>query len=120
MPMLNDRKKRPRPESSTRLRCHVVDDHCDALKHIHAAIRRRALPFASLAMMHFDAHPDLMVTPDMPAEICFSPRDLYQALGTAEGGIAEWILPMVFQGHLSKLWWIRPKWAHQFLDGNYR
>lgn len=79
------------------LRCHVVDDHCDALRHIHAAIRKGALPFTDLRMMHWDAHPDLMVTPDMPAATCFCPHDLYDALEAAEGGIAEWILPLVYQ-----------------------
>ena len=79
------------------LRCHVVDDHCDALRHIHAAIRLGTLPFTGLRMMHWDAHPDLMVTPDMRAATCFSPHDLYHALEAAEGGIAEWILPLVYQ-----------------------
>lgn len=79
------------------LRCHVVDDHCDALRHIHAAIRKGALPFTGLRMMHWDAHPDLMVTPDMPAATCFCPHDLYHTLEAAEGGIAEWILPLVYQ-----------------------
>lgn len=70
--------------------------------------------------MHFDAHPDLMVTPDMPAATCFRPHDLYETLERAEGGIAEWILPLVYQGHLSKMWWVRPAWARQFADGDYR
>lgn len=70
-------------------------------------------------MVHFDAHPDLMLTPDIPAATCFRPHDLYEALAAAEGGIAEWILPLVYQGHLAKLWWIRPPWARQFVDGDY-
>lgn len=121
-------KKRARTQSSSSassssvasLLCYVVDDHCDALKYIHKAIRRGTLPFSGLRMMHFDAHPDLMITADMPAEVCFRPHDLYDALGEAEGGIAEWILPMVYQGHLSKVWWVKPPWAQQFLDGAYR
>ena len=113
------RRKRSRSAPVAPLRCHVVDDHCDALKHIHAAIRRRALPFEGLSMMHWDAHPDLMVPRNMAATTCFRPQELYDALGASEGGIAEWILPMVFQGHLSKLWWIRPPWARQFMDGHY-
>lgn len=75
----------------------VVDDHCDALSKIHGAIRCGALPFIGVSALHFDAHPDLMVTPDMPAETCFSPQELYHALAAAEGGIAEWILPLVYQ-----------------------
>lgn len=82
---------------STPLRCYIVDDHCDALSKIHAAIRNGALPFTDLSVLHFDAHPDLMVTPDMPAATCFRPRELYDTLASAEGGIAEWILPMVYQ-----------------------
>lgn len=81
----------------TPLRCHIVDDHCDALSKIHGAIRKGALPFTDLSVLHFDAHPDLMVTPDMPAATCFHPRELYETLAAAEGGIAEWILPMVYQ-----------------------
>ena len=87
-------RKRGRQPS---LRVFVVDDHCDALSKIHGAIRRGALPFAGLSFLHFDAHPDLMVTPDMPAETCFRPQELYHTLATAEGGIAEWILPLVYQ-----------------------
>lgn len=87
-------RKRARP---TPLRCYIVDDHCDALSKIHGAIRRGSLPFTGLSALHFDAHPDLMVTPDMPAETCFSPHALYDALAEAEGGIAEWILPLVYQ-----------------------
>lgn len=116
--MLLTRRKRAR--SRLPISCHVVDDHCDALNHIHAAIRRGTLPFSGLHMIHLDAHPDLMITPDLKAETCFRPHDLYDALREAEGGIAEWILPLVFQGHLSKLWWIRPPWANQFKDGVYR
>ncbi|CAM9512501.1 unnamed protein product [Hapterophycus canaliculatus] len=110
-------RKRARP---TQLRCYIVDDHCDALSKIHIAIRRGSLPFTGLSALHFDAHPDLMVTPDMPAETCFIPRALYDTLAEAEGGIAEWILPLVYQGHLSEMWWIRPEWAKQFTDGNHR
>lgn len=87
------RKRRRRPP----LRVFVVDDHCDALSKIHAGIRRGALPFSGLSALHFDAHPDLMVTPDMPAATCFRPQELYRTLAAAEGGIAEWILPLVYQ-----------------------
>lgn len=88
------RKRRRRPAP---LRVHIVDDHCHALSKIHGAIRAGALPFSGLSILHFDAHPDLMVTPDMPASTCFHPEELYHTLATAEGGIAEWILPMVYQ-----------------------
>lgn len=50
-----------------------------------------------MSAIHFDAHPDLMVTPEMPAETCFRPQELYDTLAAAEGGIAEWILPLVYQ-----------------------
>ncbi|CAM9799038.1 unnamed protein product [Ectocarpus sp. 4 AP-2014] len=111
-------RKRERPTPS--LRCYIVDDHCDALSKIHRAIRNGALPFTGLSAVHFDAHPDLMVTPDMPAETCFRPHELYDTLARTEGGIAEWILPLVYQGHLSTLWWVRPRWARQFTDGDHR
>lgn len=101
------RKRRRRPP----LRVFVVDDHCDALSKIHDALRRGALPFSKLSALHFDAHPDLMVTPDMPAETCFRPQELYHTLATAEGGIAEWILPLVYQVTLNETKLVAPSWC---------
>ena len=91
----------------------IVDDHHDALLHIHRLIRRKRLAFERATMVHIDAHPDLMVPPTMEARDVFEPRRLYAALEESSGGIAEWILPLVFAGHISRVVWIRPGWLHE-------
>lgn len=50
--------------TSTALHVHVVEDHNEALAHIHRAIARRCLPFNGSILLHFDAHPDLL-SPDI-------------------------------------------------------
>ena len=97
----------------TRFPVAIVDDHHDALLHIHRLIRRKRLAFEHAIMVHIDAHPDLMVPPTMAAADVWDPRRLYAALEESSGGIAEWILPLVFAGHISRVVWIRPAWLHE-------
>jgi len=111
-------KRRLVKESKGKLLVYVCDDHNEALNAIHQAIRIEAMPFESrTTMLHVDSHPDLMVPPDMPADLVFHPRDLQHHLSNSETGIAEFILPAVFAGHLSKVVWLRPPWADQIVDG---
>jgi UPF0489 domain len=70
------------------LTCYIVEDHCEALPHWHFALRKKLLPQTGVTMLHFDAHPDLMIT-DMHADICFQPQELYQTISSSPGGIAE-------------------------------
>ena len=59
-------------------RVYVVDDHDEALEAIHEAIRERVAPMHNLAMVHFDAHPDLSVPRRLPASAVYSPGALYE------------------------------------------
>lgn len=87
---------------------------------MHQAIRRHRVPFEDLTLIHLDAHPDLSASATMPAETVFaSPHDVYLNLRSDSGGIAQWILPAVYGGHLRCVWWIRPTWAEQIADGDY-
>jgi len=71
-------------------------------------------------MVHLDAHPDLSANLTLPAELALeSPHELYFRLRGDPGGIAQWILPAVYAGHLSSVWWVRPPWAQQIADGDY-
>jgi len=58
----------PSPEgavqSAQSLAVHVVEDHNEALPHVYRAIARKKLPFTGTALIHFDAHPDLL-SPDI-------------------------------------------------------
>ena len=97
----------------------AVNDHDEALEAIHRAIRCKTLPFANLAMVHFDAHPDLSVPRSLPAASAYDPEALYQHLRNTDGGISEWILPLAFTGHLSTCWWVRPPWTEEIPDGRH-
>lgn len=100
---------------------------------------------SSWSMLHFDSHPDLACpNANIPAAACFMPRqawpvrkivsttrdhdeswceyeekNLYEFLDTSQGGIAEWIIPLVFAGGLDQVFWIKNEWCNQFLIGSY-
>ena len=109
-PKRQRKQRAPAATAAARLPVAIVDDHHDALPQLHRFIRRKRLAFANATMIHIDAHPDLMVPPSMPAAAIFAPRRLYDALEESSGGIAEWILPLIFAGHVSRVVWIRPAW----------
>lgn len=48
------------------------------------------------------------------------PQVLYEVLFESEGGNAEFILPAVFAGHVTRVAWVRPPWARQLPDGLHR
>ena len=99
--------------------CVIVEDHNHVLEHIHSAIRSKSLPFSALRMLHFDSHPDLACSPSIDPDLIFNPRELYEALDTSPGGIAEWILPLVYGKHLSHVYWVKNIWSHQIESGDY-
>lgn len=39
--------------------------------------------------------------------------------GCLVAGIAEWIMPAVYAGHIDRVAWVRPPWAHQLPLGDY-
>jgi len=111
--------KRPRG-AALEMPVYICEYHDEALRCLHHAIRRRRMPFSDLTMVHLDAHPDLGASATMSAETIFaSPHDVYAAMRTDVGGIAQWILPAVYGGHFRCVWWIRPPWAVQIADGDY-
>ena len=71
----------------------VVEDHHEVLEHIHAAFKRRSLPFTGVTLVHFDAHPDMLFPPELPADAIWEPQELYDSIS-----IADWVLPLVFAG----------------------
>lgn len=95
----------------------VVNEHHDVLQWVHLAVRRRLLP-PQFKMVHFDAHPDLGALKD--ADVCWRPRALTEYLDDSEFGISEWILPLIFCGHVTSMDWVRPSFSTQIRDGEYR
>ena len=101
------------------------------------------------SMIHFDSHPDLATSKDIPARLLFTPRGhegcdecsaelksegdisqqqtLYEMLDLTSTGIAEWILPLVLAANLRRIEWIKqsfstqlPVGTHQYHVGVYR
>ncbi|DAZ95665.1 TPA: hypothetical protein N0F65_002462 [Lagenidium giganteum] len=97
----------------------VADDHHHVLEEIHLAIRRRLLPFHGAAIVHVDAHPDLSFPSSLPADVVFQPQDLYDALDESPAGIAEFLLPLLYGGHVSDLVWIKSPWSAQIPTAEY-
>lgn len=90
-------------------------------------------------MLHWDSHPDLACPNEgIPAAACFMPRkdwrsnrsldtvnenvegkNLYDMLDMSQGGIAEWILPLILAGGLVRVFWIKNNFCKQFERGQY-
>jgi len=123
----------------------VVEAHQHLLEHIHYILRcnaRKAKGSQPLSwgMLHWDSHPDLACPNEgIPAGACFMPRkewrrskkdvihaaeidegkNLYDMLDTSQGGIAEWILPLVLAGGLERVIWVKNNYCKQFEKGQY-
>lgn len=91
---------------------HVVDDHNDALRHIYREIGSKHLPLYGNVLLHFDAHPDLSIPKDMPADYVYEKEQLFDSLS-----IENWILPAAYAGHFDKIIWVKPPWARQLNEG---
>eukprot|EP00434_Breviolum_minutum_P005213 symbB.v1.2.004594.t1/scaffold261.1/size248783/22 len=98
----------------------ICEYHNEALRCLHFSIRRHKVPFEGLTMVHLDAHPDLSASTTMAAQLIMEePHQAYDVLRDDPSGIAQWILPAAYAGHLNCVWWLRPSWAQQIADGDY-
>jgi hypothetical protein len=63
--------------------------------------------------------PHLLIIRSIPADLIFNPSALYDHLADSDGGISEWIIPLVFQRLVTDVWWLRPHWARTIDDGHH-
>ncbi|XP_063306631.1 UPF0489 protein C5orf22 homolog [Pelobates fuscus] len=92
----------------------VVEDHHDVLPFIYRAIGSKHLPSSNLSFIHFDSHPDLLIPVNMTADTVFDKEALFSELS-----IENWIMPVVYAGHFSRVVWIHPIWAQQIKEGKH-
>lgn len=92
----------------------IVENHNEILEFIYRCLASRHLPFQNNKIIHFDSHPDMAVPRNMPAEFVYDKEKLFNAIS-----IENWLMPTVFAGHISKLFWIKPSWSQQIKNGNY-
>lgn len=93
----------------------IVENHNEVLEFILRCLGSRHLPFENNKIIHFDSHPDMTIPKYMPAEFV---RDKAKLLETVS--IENWLMPIAYAGHFNRLVWLKPQWANQIDNGDYR
>jgi hypothetical protein len=73
-----------------------------------------------IVMLHVDAHADLSIPSATGYKSMneWADIDLLYELLSEEGGIAEFIIPLITQKFLSQVIWVKPEWSEQFPIGS--
>eukprot|EP00035_Acanthoeca_spectabilis_P033393 m.23410 g.23410 ORF g.23410 m.23410 type:complete len:431 (-) comp5945_c0_seq1:131-1423(-) len=114
VPPTTKKGRRVQSASPTQLQVHIVEDHDEALGPLLRGLGSKRIPFHGNILVHFDAHPDLLLPLEMPASDAFRKEALREQVS-----IASWILPLAYAGHLSAVVWFKAKWADQIPDGSH-
>lgn len=119
------------------IHCCLVDDHHDVLPFLVACIRAKKIPIIKkkdnsnsiidendVIMIHVDSHPDFSLPSKNHINDGYDINEWsnYNNLNSIlnnEGGIAEFIIPAIFNNYINKVIWIKPIWSKQFECGYY-
>lgn len=93
----------------------VCDSHHNVLPHWFRAARP-IMPRGAVNVLHFDAHPDMSLPPmDVPSAYPAADTDLQTRVT-----IDSFQLAACKAGAVGRVVWVRPEWAPQIQDGEYR
>ncbi|GAA56110.1 UPF0489 protein C5orf22 homolog [Clonorchis sinensis] len=92
--------------------CHISHImQLQVLSYIYRLIGAKRIPFSGIKLLHFDSHPD-MGSPALKAcEIRQNPHDLVH-----KTSIEDWIIPMIYAGHIDHVIWLHPHWSNQLCN----
>lgn len=93
----------------------IVENHNDVLQFIYRCLASRHLPFENNKIIHFDSHPDMTISNDIPAATVYEKDALLDAIS-----IENWLMPAVYAGHFRDLYWMKPPWANQIPNGRHQ
>ncbi|CAL8098345.1 unnamed protein product [Calicophoron daubneyi] len=89
----------------------IVEGHHEALSYIYRFIGAKKLPFSGIKLLHIDSHPDMGIPDVKGCEIRQNPQKLIRRVS-----IEDWIVPMIYAGHIDHVIWLHPRWSDQLLD----
>lgn len=92
----------------------IVDYHNDVLEFIYRCFGSRHLPLTDNTLVHFDSHPDMVISKGIPAS-CVENKDFL----LNELSIENWIMPTLYAGQFNHLVWLKNSWCQQIPVGKY-
>ncbi|XP_055383278.1 UPF0489 protein C5orf22 homolog [Condylostylus longicornis] len=93
----------------------IVEYHNDVLEFIYRCFGSRHLPLYNNTIIHFDSHPDMVISNDIEPELIYDKNKLLENLS-----IENWIMPTCYGEHLKKIVWIKNSWCQQIHCGEFK
>ncbi|XP_067648258.1 UPF0489 protein C5orf22 homolog [Eurosta solidaginis] len=109
-----DAAKNMQPRKFQRIPIFIADYHNDVLEFIYRCLATRHLPLENNLLVHFDSHPDMVISREIPASASYDKETML-----AELSIENWIMPTCYAGHFNRVVWLKNSWCQQIPLGKY-